>query len=88
MAIKGTDNGYGIIHAAADADLNNYRYFKVYAGADATPTINGTAVTMGAGSDIDIYIRSISATANVYVIGEPKNAVDGPATLSGYPNPT
>jgi len=87
MAIKGTDNGYGIIHSATNADLNNYRYFQVYAGADAVPTINGTSVTMAAGSSIDIYVRSISSTVNVYVIGEPKNAVEAPTTLSNYPEP-
>ena len=87
MAIKGTDNGYGIIHEATNADLNNYAYFEIYAGANATPTINGTVVTMAAGSTIEVYVRSISATANVYVIGEPKNAAEGPATLSNYPNP-
>lgn len=88
MAIKGTNNGYSIIHAATAADLNNFRYFQVYAGADATPTINGTAVTMGAGSSLDISVRSISSTANVFVLGEPKDVVDGPTTLSAYPNPT
>lgn len=87
MAIKGTDNGYGIIHAAGSADLNNYRYFQVYAGATASPTINGTVVTMAAGTSIDVYVRSISNTADVFVIGEPKNAVDGDITLSRYPNP-
>ena len=66
---------------------NIFRYFRVYAGANATPTINDTVVTMFGGSSIDVYIRSISATANVFIIGEPKNAVDGPATLSNYPNP-
>ena len=88
MAIKGTDNGYGIIHAAADADLANYNYFRVYAGSGATPTINGTAVVMAASSTVDVYIRTISATAGVFVIGEPKNAVDGNTTLSRYPNPS
>lgn len=88
MAIKGTDNGYGIIHEAAAADLTNFAYFRVFAGANATPTINGTVVTMAASSTIDVYIRSISATANVYVIGEPKNAVEGSPTLSNYPEPT
>jgi len=87
MAIKGTDNGYGIIHAATSADLTNYAYFSVYAGANATPTINGTVVTMVGGSSLDIYIRSISATANVFVIGEPKNSVTNSPTLSNYPNP-
>ena len=88
MAIKGTDNGYGTIHAAAEADLVNYNYFRVYAGADAVPTINGTTVTMAASSTVDVYIRTITPTADVFVIGEPINAIDGNTTLSRYPNPS
>lgn len=88
MGVKGINSVYGIIHAAADADFVNYAYFKVYAGATGTVTINGVAVTMTAGSDIDIVVRSISATANVYVIGEPLNVITGNTTLSNYPEPT
>ncbi len=87
MAIKGTDNGYGTIHSAASADLTNYSYFSVYAGANATPTINGTVVTMVGGSSIDVYVRSITPTANIFVVGEPKNASVGSSTLSNYPEP-
>lgn len=87
MGVKGTNNGYGIIHAAADADLNNYAYYQVYAGANVSVTINGVAVTMIGGSTIDIYIKTISATSNVYVIGEPLNVVNGNTTLSNYPEP-
>ena len=68
-------------------DLTNYAYFKVYAGDDCTVTINGVAVTMAKGSDIDIVVRSISATAYVYVIGEPLNVINGNTTLSNYPEP-
>lgn len=78
---------YSIIHAAADADFTAYTYNKVYAGAAETPTINGVSVTMAAGSDLDITVRSISGTANVYVLGDKKNVTDGPQTLNGYPNP-
>ena len=49
MGVKGIGSVYGIIHAAADADLTNYAYFKVYAGADSTVTINGVSVTMAKG---------------------------------------
>ena len=87
MGVKGIGSVYGIIHAAADADLTNYAYFKVYAGADSTVTINGVSVTMAKGSDIDIVVKSISATAYVYVIGEPMNVITGDVTLSNYPAP-
>ena len=38
------------------------------------------------GSTIDILVKTISGT-DVYVIGDPKNVIDGPQTLSNYPNP-
>jgi len=65
-----------IIHSAATADVTGYTYSKVYAGAAATPTINGTVVTMTAGSLIPILVKSISATANVFVIGDKVNTTD------------
>ena len=42
---------------------------------------------MAKGSDIDIVVKSISATAYVYVIGEPMNVITGNTTLSNYPEP-
>lgn len=58
------------ISSATNADFNNYVYTRVYASANATPTINGTVVTMVGGSSIEILVKSISATPNVYVIGQ------------------
>jgi hypothetical protein len=77
---------YSTIHAAASADTTNFYYHQVYAGAATTAVINGVTVTMAAGSTIDIGVRSISGT-DVYVIGGPINVVNGPQTLSNYPNP-
>ena len=69
--------------------FNNFVYFRIYAGANAAPVINGTSVTMAASSTLDVYVISISGTlTNVYLIGEPKNVADGPITLSRYPEPT
>ena len=65
-----------IIQAASDADVSAYTYTKVYAQAAATPTINGVAVTMPAGTTIEILVRSISATAGVFVIGDKINTSD------------
>lgn len=58
-----------VIHASADADLTGYTYTSVYASAAATPTINGTAVAMIAGGTINVLVKSITSTANVYVLG-------------------
>jgi hypothetical protein len=77
---------YTIIHAAADADTVNYKYYQVYAGADTTAVINGVSVTMAAASTLDISISSISGT-NVWVLGEPINTRNGSPTLSNYPAP-
>jgi hypothetical protein len=72
---------HSIIHLSSSADLTGYTYHHVYAGAGATPTINGTAVTMAAGSTIDIKVKSISSTADVYVIGSPINVANGSPNL-------
>ena len=77
---------YTIIHAAVYADTANYSYNQVYAGANTTATINGVSVNMIGGSTIDILVKTISGT-DVYVIGDTKNVIDGPQTLSNYPNP-
>ena len=73
---------HSIIVAAANANFSAHTYTEVYAGAAATPTINGVAVTMGAGSALSIWVRSISATANVYLLGENIDVYQG-STLLG-----
>ena len=78
---------YSIIHAAADADFDNFVYLKVFAGADATPTINDVVVTMAASSTLDLSVKSISATADVFLLGNKKDVTFGSPTLSLYPNP-
>jgi len=78
---------YTIIHAAASADVVNYKYYQVYAGATTIATINGVSVPMVAASIIDTSVTSIAGT-NVYVLGEPIDVRDGPQTLNNYPTPT
>lgn len=73
---------HSIIVSAANANFSAHTYTEVYAGAAATPTINGVAVTMAAGSFIGIWVRSISATANVYLLGENQDVFQG-STLLG-----
>ena len=61
-----------VIHPAADANFDEYVYVKVYASSAATPTINGTEVGLIAGVTLDILVKTISSTANTFVIGYKK----------------
>jgi len=72
---------HSIIVPAANANFTAHTYTQVYAGAAASPTINGIAVTMAAGSVINIKVRSISATANVYLLGEILDVILGSPNL-------
>ena len=68
---------HSIIVPATAANFTAHTYTQIFAGATATPTINGVVVTMSAGSTIAIKINSISATANVYLLGENQNVGQG-----------
>ena len=69
---------HSIIVPATAADFTAHTYCEVYAGAGATPTINGVSVVMAAGSTLSLKVRSISPTANIYLLGENKNySADG-----------
>lgn len=72
------------IHPASGATLSAYCYTTVYASADATPTINGTPVSLGGGSSIKILVRSISATPNVFVLGDKINVFTDNPNLSSH----
>jgi|TARA_R110000851_G_scaffold196444_2_gene347344 hypothetical protein len=70
-----------VIHAAANIDQALYFYMSVYASVAASPTINGTEVPMVAGSSITIIIKTISATAGIFVTGVPKALA--PSVING-----
>ena len=70
-----------VIHPASEANFTGYTYTQVYAGAAATPTVNGVVVAMAAGHNINILVQSISSTANVYVIGYKK--IIAPSVING-----
>ena len=72
---------HSIIVPAASANFTAHTYTQVYAGAAAAPTINGVAVTMAAGSILNIKVKTISATANVYLLGEYQDVILGSTTL-------
>ena len=70
-----------IIDAASDADFTNNIYSRVYASSAASPTINGTVVPLIAGGSIEVLVKSISATANVFILGRKKNIP--PSVING-----
>lgn len=70
-----------VIHLAADAVFSAYTYTAVYAGSAASPVINGVTVTMAAGSNVVILVKSISATAGVFVIG--RQRLIAPSVING-----
>ena len=72
---------HSIIVPAANANFTAHTYTQVYAGAAASPKINGIAVAMAAGSVINIKVRSISSTANVYLLGENLDVILGSPNL-------
>lgn len=66
---------------ATAVNFTAYTYTQVYAGSAASPIINGTTVTMAAGSSILILVKSISSTAGVYVIG--RKRITPPLVING-----
>lgn len=70
-----------IIDAAADADFTKNVYTRVYASNAASPIINGTEVGMQPGVSIEILVKSISATAQVFVLGKPR--LQSPNVING-----
>jgi hypothetical protein len=72
---------HSIIVSAANANFTAHTYTQVYAGAAATPTINGIVVTMAAGSQLNLKVKSISGTANIYLLGENQNVIQGSTSL-------
>ena len=73
MNVLVTPNGLNdVIHAAGNAVFSGFVYTQIYAQASATPTVNGTAVTLPAGMSLPILVKSCSATADVFLIGKAK----------------
>jgi len=72
---------HSIIVAAANANFSAHTYTQVFAGDTATVTINGVSVVMAGSSIIDIKVKSISATANVYLLGEKQDVLQGSTSV-------
>lgn len=73
---------YSIIVPAGSANFTAHTYCQIYASAAATPTVNGQAISMAAGSVLNITIRSISNGTNCFLLGDNANlSGEGPIIL-------
>ena len=76
---------HSIVVSAGSANFSAHSYTEVYAGTGGgAPVINGVSVSMAAGSSIKIKVRSISPTANIYLLGETIDNALGSQYLGGY----
>lgn len=73
-----------IIVLATAPNLSAHTYTQVYGGsAGCTATINGVAVSVGAGSNLYIVINSITGGSGCFLLGENKNVFQGSPGLGG-----
>lgn len=72
---------YSLIVPAANANLTAHTYSEIFVGATATFTANSVTITAAGGSMIPLKVQSISATANVYLLGEKIDVMMGSTSL-------
>jgi len=66
-----------VIHTATAVVLSAYTYTQIFASADTTLLINGSTVTVPKAVVIDIKIKSIGASTDVFCLGTPYNVGGG-----------
>jgi hypothetical protein len=74
---------HSIVVSAGSADFTAHTYTEVFANVAATPTINGVTIGLAAGQSIKLRVKSISATSNVYLLGETKDNYTDSMVLGG-----
>jgi hypothetical protein len=78
-----TNQIHSLAIPAANANFTGHTYSEVYAGVDATVTINGQSIVMANGSSIKITVQSISATAGITLLGDYTNTTFNPTVING-----
>ncbi len=73
---------HSIVVAAGSANFTAHTYTEIYAGAAATPVVNGISLTMAAGSSIKIKVGSITNGTNCFLLGEKINVLGEPAVFN------
>lgn len=71
-----------VAHNISNVDFEAFTYYGVYAIANTTATINGTAIPMVAGTTITMKVSSASGS-NFILLGSPM-AVESGLSYNGY----
>ncbi len=73
---------YSIIVPSASANLTAHTYTSVYGGsAGCTIVLNGVSVSVGAASNVDLYIRTVSGGTGCFLLGDPIDVYTGSPNL-------
>lgn len=73
-----------IIVSATSANLTAHTYTEIYGGsAGCVATINGVSVSVGAGSNLYVVVKSISGGSGCYLLGEKNDVFQGSTGLGG-----
>lgn len=80
---------FPIMHPASGATLSAYTYMQVYTGTSGgSATINGTPISLAAGSGFKIMVRTIAdVIGDIYLLGVPINVMLGTSIIGGYYGP-
>lgn len=80
MANKGEI--YSIIVPAETPNLTAHTYSEIYGGsAGCTIVINGVSLAIGASSNINVWVKSVSGGTGCYLLGERSNVYTGTQIL-------
>lgn len=72
---------YSIVVPAQSPNLTAHTYSEIYGGsAGCSIVVNGVTVSMGAASNINVWVRTVSGGTGCYLLGENQN-VYNPGTL-------
>ncbi len=66
---------HSIIVPISGASFTAHSYTEIYAGAGATPVVNGIPITMSAGSSIKLKVFSATGGTGCYLLGEKINVL-------------
>ena len=76
---------FSIIVSASSANFTAHTYSRVYSTINTTPIINGSLISMAAGTSLPMNVSSISPTTGVFLLGDKVNvATDTPIIGGSY----
>lgn len=75
---------HSIIVPADSPVLSAHTYSEIYGGsAGCTIVVNGVSVSVGLGSSIPIWVRTVSGGTGCYLLGENKDVISGSPYVGG-----